>query len=220
MARYQRPVLNYDASTVWAAASLAQRVNGTYVKALDLDPQTGKPVNPNQKINRDLMKDAIANPSVITDEDRKAGEDARTYYKGLTFKILQGKTLSEFDNSAMMIANRDNITSGYDIAVIAALPSCYLRATARDNMDRRINMAKGGLIGRVGDKVVLDLEIVRVIFSNNYGVFFVTGITADDKPVFFAYKEKLTVGVTMKFKGTVKAHRDMQTQLNRVKAVV
>jgi hypothetical protein len=219
MARYQRPVLNYDASTVWAAACLAQRINGTYLKALELDDQTQKPKNPGQKINRDLMKDALLNPTQITDEDRKAGEDTRTYYKGLTFKLLQGKTLSEFDNSAMMIANREVITNGFDIAVIAALPSCYLRASARDNMDRRINMANGGFLGRPGDKVEVDLEIVRAIYSTNYNVHFITGITADNKAVFFSYKEKLPVGAMMKFKGTVKAHRDTQTQMNRVKAV-
>lgn len=218
MARYPRPNLNYDASTVWAAAALAQRINGAYIKTIETD-EKGQPKVPGQQINRDLMKEAISAPALITDADRAAGEAARTYYKGLTFKILQGKTLSEFDTAAMTIANREVINSMYDIAVIAALPSCYERAAARDQKNRKIEQARGGFLGKVGDKVTATLEVLRSSYSQNYGVYFVTGITEDDKAVFFAYKASIPVGSKVTVKGGVKAHRDNSTQLNRVKVL-
>ena len=215
--RKQATQLSYDASTVWGAACTAQRINGAYVKHLEMD-ENYKPKFPNQKINRDIMKEAIADPSMITDADRVAGEETRTYYKGLTFKILRGKKLSDFDNSAMVIANRDTITSMYDVAVIAALPSCFDRGRARDKMDYRVQ-ATNGFIGKVGDKIEVEIEVAKSIFSNNYGIYFITGITPTNESVFFAQKEGLTAGDKVKIKGTVKAHRDTSTQLNRVKVI-
>jgi hypothetical protein len=48
---------------------------------------------------------------------------------------------------------------------------------------------------------------------------YVTGITTDDQVVFFAYKEALDIGKVLDIQGTVKAHRDNSTQLNRVKVI-
>jgi hypothetical protein len=48
---------------------------------------------------------------------------------------------------------------------------------------------------------------------------YVTGITTDDQVVFFAYKEALDIGKVLNITGTVKAHRDNSTQLNRVKVI-
>ena len=126
MARYQRPVINLQATDVWAAACAAQRINGAYLKIVE----EGK----NTETNRQIMDNFIANTDLITEADREQGELVRTYYKGLTFKILQGKKLNDFDNTAMVIANRDVIESTYDVAVIASLPSCYERAVKRDTI--------------------------------------------------------------------------------------
>jgi hypothetical protein len=48
---------------------------------------------------------------------------------------------------------------------------------------------------------------------------YVTGITTNDQVVFFAYKEALDIGKVLNINGTVKAHRDNSTQLNRVKVI-
>ena len=224
MARYQRPVLNLDADTVWSAACAAQRINGEYVKAVtsyvtneDILPESEQ--TPPKEINRDIINRLIADPSQITDADRVQAEAVRKYYKGFTFKILQGKMLSEFDNNAMVIANRDVIEATYDIAVIASLPASYERAVKRDSLNRKIDSASGGFVGRVGDKVKLTVEVIRSVFSQQWNVFFITGITTDDQPVFFSYRETIPTGKTIVAQGTVKAHRDNSTQLNRVKLV-
>jgi hypothetical protein len=222
MARYQRPVLNLDADTVWSAACAAQRINGEYVKAVtsyvtneDILPESDQ--TPPKEINRDIINRLVADPSQITDADRVQAEAVRKYYKGFTFKILQGKMLSEFDNNAMVIANRDVIEATYDVAVIASLPASYERAVKRDNLNRKIESASGGFVGRVGDKVNLTIEVVRSVFSQQWNVFFITGITKDDQPVFFSYREAIPTGKSIVAQGTVKAHRDNTTQLNRVK---
>jgi hypothetical protein len=125
--------------------------------------------------------------------------------------------LSEFDNNAMVIANRDVIEATYDVAVIASLPASYERAVKRDTLNRKIESASGGFVGRVGDKVNLRVEVVRSVFSQQWNVYFITGITSDDQPVFFSYREAIPNGKSIVAQGTVKAHRDNTTQLNRVK---
>jgi hypothetical protein len=120
----------------------------------------------------------------------------------------------------MVISNRDVITSTYDLAVIASLPSCYERGVVRQTVDQRVNFAQGGLIGTVGKKVSTSIEVLRSVFSQTYNVNFVTGINSDDQVVFFAYKKDLEAGKMYDIYGTVKGHRDNTTQLNRVKVIV
>jgi hypothetical protein len=211
MARYQRPVINFQATDVWAAACAAQRINGAYLKIVE----EGK----NTETNREIMDNFIANTDLITEADREQGELVRTYYKGLTFKILQGKKLNDFDNTAMVIANRDVIESTYDVAVIASLPSCYERAVKRDTINRKLETASGGLVGRVGQKVKVNVEVVRSNYSQQYGVYFVSGVTTDDQAVFFSYRNGIDAGKLIIAEGTVKRHGENITQLNRVKVI-
>lgn len=224
MARYQRPVLNLNADIVWAAACAAQRINGDYVKIVT-SYATNEEILPNslqtpvKQTNRMIMDRLIADQSEITDADRQQGQAVRSYYKGLTFKILQGKRLSDFENTAMVIGNRDVIENTYDIAVIASLPSCYQRAVKRDNDSRKLENARGGLIGSVGQKVKVNVEVVRSSFSQQYNVFFISGVTTDDQAVYFSYRNEIDAGKLIIAEGTVKRHGDNITQLNRVKVI-
>jgi hypothetical protein len=214
--RTQKVTVNYNADDVWSAACAAQRINGSYIKlsiVSESDPATTK------LSNRMVVEQLLADPFIITDEDREQGKKVRAFYQALTFKILQGKQLSDFDNTAMLIANREVITGNYDVAVIASLPSCYERGVERQTTEQRVNFATGGFIGKVSDKVKLEIEVIKCTYSHSYNVFFVTGITVQDQPVFFSYKEKVPSGDTMNIVGTVKAHRDNITQLNRVKVI-
>jgi hypothetical protein len=211
MARYQRPVLNFNASDVWAAACAAQRINGAYVKVVE----EGK----NTQTNRQIVDNLLTDPTLITEADREQAELVQTYYKGLTFKILQGVKLNEFDNNAMVIANRDTVSSNYELATIVCLPSCYERATKRDEVNRKLRDADGGFIGKVGDKIQTTVEVVRSNFSQQWNVFFVSGLTDKNQPVFFSYSQSIDAGKVINIRGTVKAHRDNATQLNRVKVI-
>jgi hypothetical protein len=217
MARNQDPVFTFNADDVWAAACAAQRINGSYVKSAmisESDPSLTK------LSNRMLAMQLLTDPFSITDEDRDQSKKVRAFYQALTFKILQGKKLNEFDNNAMVLSNRDVISSNYDFAVICSLPSCYERGVVRQSVEQRISFAKGGYISAVGNKVSTSVEVLRCVFSQKWITNFVTGITSDDQVVFFAYKSELPVGKMFDIYGTVKAQRDNTTQLNRVKVIV
>ena len=215
--RMRQPQVTYPTDVVFAAASYADRMNdGAYIKYPTVQAQVEGTM---LVTNRQYMDQALADQTLITQADRDAGEQVRKYYHSLTFKILKGVRLSEFDNTAMLIANKEQILGNYDVAVAAALPSCYRRAAARDQADAKVNFARGGLIGKVGDKVTASVEVTKAIYSQQWGVFFLTAITDQDQPVFFAYKKQVAAGTTLKIQGTVKAHRDNTTQLNRVKVI-
>ncbi len=210
MARYQKPApLNINADIVWGAACQAQRLNQGYIKVSE-DAPAGQ-------TNRNLVMQFIADPTQITPEDIEQGKQARKFFQAYTFKILKGIKLSEFDNTAMLIANRDTIDTNFDIAILTSLPSSYERGIKRQTVDQRISFAKGGLIGRVGDKMSPTVEVLKSFYSQQWNTNYVTGITSDDQVLFFAFKQPLEVGKQFNIFGTVKAHRDNVTQLNRVK---
>jgi hypothetical protein len=107
----------------------------------------------------------------------------------------------------------------YELAVIACLPQSHLRSMARQEHQARIQMARGGTVGTVGDKVGMDVEIVSANYSQNYNIYWITAVNDADQPVFFSYKVALKAGDRHTITGTVKGHRDNKTQLNRVKIV-
>jgi len=212
----KKVTVNYNADDVWSAACAAQRINGSYIKLSiisESDPATTK------LSNRMIVGQLLVDQSGITEQDREQGKKVRAFYQALTFKILQGKQLGDFDNTAMLISNRDVITGNYDVAVIASLPSCYERGVVRQTADQRVNFATGGFIGKANDKVTLSIEVLKSVYSQKWMTNYVTGITSDDQVVFFSYKEALDIGKVLNITGTVKAHRDNSTQLNRVKVI-
>ena len=215
MPKYQKPTLNFNADDVWAAAYQAQQVNGSYIK---LSALTEGQLTNGVRSNRELIVSLMEDTTKITDENREQGLKVRKYYQGLTFKVLKGIKLNDFDNNVMLISNRDVINENFDLAVIASLPNSYVRAVERDNVDQRIKFATGGYISKPGLKATLiKLEVLKSIFSHKYNVNFITGITPADEVVFFSYKESIPVGQSIIVNGTVKAHRDNSTQLSRVK---
>jgi len=207
----KQPTFSYAADDVWAAACMAQRINGSYVKAGSTDKQS----------NRSIVELLLADTTQITDESREQGKKVRQYYQAYTFKILKGIKLSEFDNNAMVLSNRNVIDSNYDMAVIVSLPQSYERGVKRDGADQRVKFATGGYIGTSGDKITVTIEVLKTVYSQKWNTSYFTGITSDDQVVFFAYNhiDRLEVGDTYTIQGTVKAHRDNSTQLNRVKVV-
>ena len=212
----KKPALNFNADDVWGAACAAQRINGSYVK-LSMVSESDPAIN--QQSNRQIVEGLLADTSNMLDEDREQGKKVRQYYQAFTFKILKGIKLSEFDNNAMLISNRDTIDTNYDVAVIASLPSSYERGMKRANIDQRIKFATGGFIGTPSDRVTLTVEVLKTVYSQQWNTTYVTGITAEDQVVFFSYNHQIEIGQTYNVQGTVKAHRDNSTQLNRVKIV-
>jgi len=210
----KKPTFSYLADDVWAAACQAQKINGEYIK-------TSMPNDVLRRTNRSIVESLLADTTQITDESREQGKKVRQYYQAYTFKILKGIKLGEFDNYAMVISNSEVIDTNYALAVTISLPQSYERGIKRDGADQRVKFATGGYIGKIGDKITVTVEVLKTVYSQKWNTSYFTGITNDDQVVFFAYNhiDRLEIGDTYTIQGTVKAHRDNSTQLNRVKVI-
>ena len=197
---------------VLAAACAAQRVNGTYIK-VPLQLGDNKP----RQTNRELVYQYLEDESFITDADRLLAEDIKEYFKGYTFKVLSGAYLSEFDRNTMKILEEEFTPEGYNVALLCSIPNNYLKAKKRDEADRRTRFAQGGYIGKIGERLNLQVEVIRCIFSQKWGIFYITAMTTSDQAVFFGYKQEVAEGTVLNIDGTVKRQDNNQTQLNRVK---
>lgn len=212
----------YLVSNVWAAACAAQRVNGGYFKEEQWMPNATPPYISKRK-NRDVMMEFLTSPTDLTVDDIERGEYCRNFLQNdLTFRTLKGKVV-EFDTAVKkVLAVQDQFDSyqhKYELAIVACLPQSVERSEIRQNSDNRVRFATGGLIGKEGDKINLNVEVVSANFSQQYGIHWIRAITDADQAVFFSNKESFAPGTWLTIRGTVKAHKDNLTQLNRVKVL-
>ncbi len=212
MARYQRP--SYNTVDVFAAACAATRVNGGYLKYTETNDESGT----SKLANKVLIRQFLDGTFDVRDSDREQGEKVMQYCRSLTFKLLTDKRLSDFEQNMLSIVEKETLDSNYDIAIVSSLPNTYNRSEYRRAVDTRIRETEG-VFGTVGERVQVTTEVVKCYFSAQWGTYFITAITDDNKQVFFAYKQSLTVGDNVNIDGKVKAHRDNATQLNYVKMV-
>lgn len=221
MARRNAPAaVEYTTLVAFTAACAAQRINGAYHKIdQNLYSEDGEFVRVDAYANKILMKKILNSEFDTTDADVEMAHDVINHCKGLTFKMIQGKVLTDFEQAMYRLAEQETVSSNYDLAVIASLPSCYLRAQVRRDIDTRIRDAAGNLISTADGRVTLDIEVLRCFYSDNWDTYYVTAITPANQVVFFSYREKIEAGKNIKIAGTVKGHRDGNTQLNRVKVL-
>jgi hypothetical protein len=213
--------VGYAVSDVWAAACAAQRVNSGYHKenVWDHDLTTGQPKLVLRK-NRDIMMEFLQNPEQLTVDDVEAGEELQRWLQNdLTFRALKSQ-LTDFDTAAqkcLVVKDRFyTVAHRYEMAIVASLPNSHIKSKVREATQDRLADTTGEFIGAVGTKIRLNIEVIRTVFSKNWNVNFATAITSDNCAVFFSHKKPLTVGEYYTIIGTVKAHKDGQTQLNRV----
>jgi len=217
MARIKKVTRIWPTMDVVAAACAAQRVNGTYIK---VPLQLGDANHPNAKprvTNRELLYKFLEDPYNILDIDRELAVKVNDFYKGYTFKLLSGSYLSEFDRSVMKILEEEFTPEGYNVALLTSLPQTYLRAKKRDEADRRTRFAQGGYIGKIGERLNLQVEVIKCVFSQKWGIFYITAMTTSDQAIFFGYKQEVATGTVLNINGTVKRQDNNQTQLNRVR---
>ena len=212
MARYQRP--SYNTVDVFAAACAANRVNGGYLKYTETNDESGT----SKLANKVLIRQFLDGTFDVRDSDREQGEKVMQHCRSLTFKLLTDKRLSDFEQNMLSIVEKETLDSNYDIDIVSSLPNTYNRSEYRRAVDTRIRETEG-VFGTVGERVKVTAEVVKSYFSEQWGTHFITAITDDNKQVFFAYKQSLTVGDNVNIDGKVKAHRDNATQLNYVKMV-
>jgi len=205
--------IRFNTRKVFDAACAAHRVNGEYLKQGEYDEHGDQ----KRIANKYLTRDFIDGKFDIRDEDCEMAEHVIRHFQALTFKILQGGVLSEFESKAMAYANSEDVGL-FEVGFISSLPSCYLRNEKKAAINRRLRDANGH-IGQVGDKVQLEIEVLRCNHSQPWDTFFITGITPDNESVFFRFKRLVATGTTMNIEGKVKAHREDSTQLYYVRVI-
>jgi len=212
----------WPAETVWAAAAYAHRINdGEYRKENEyrIDENGHYTHEVVRGRNRDIMNQALRDEDLITDQDRELGNRARDYVsKQILVKALKG-TMSGFEQSlqqAVAATEFDEWRSRLELSVIASQIRSYEQAVQVEQAMEGISTEP---VAAVGAKVETDVTVVKSVYSQNYGVYFITAVTADRRAVFFSYRERLANGHQCRVRGTVKGHRENSTQLNRVKIV-
>jgi len=210
------------AETVWAAAAYAHRVNGgEYFKEPRYKMEaTGTYTNEvAQQANRWHMWQAIEDESPITEADRELGRRVRDWaQKDLVVKTLKG-TARDFDVTMGRVVEMDDFITTvdrYEISLVCSRPRAYEDAQQLEQAMEGISREP---LAPVGERVDETVTVAKSIYSQNYGVYFITAVTGSRHAVFFSYRERLAVGHQCRIRGTVKAHRDNSTQLNRVRMV-
>ncbi len=214
--------MKHSVDNVWGAACAANRENGGYFKEEQWMPNATPPYISKRR-NRDIMVDILANPAQLTVEDIAQGQECRKFLQNdITFRALKNR-LTEFDGSVSKVLavedDFDTVKHKLELAVVACLPASHARSLERQAVQERVRQTSGALIGTPGVKVQLTVEIVKSNYSQQWNTWYATGVTQDNSAVFFAYRQELAKGATHTIVGTVKAHRDGSTQLNRVSII-
>jgi hypothetical protein len=203
-----------DANLLWAASCTAFRINNGYYKQPEVigDQVVRHP-------NRDLVKQALANAVMITDADREMGLNCRQYLaSAVTMQALRTE-LNEWSKITARVCSLDTVTSLYDMSVITAMPQSYARQLRKESVDARLARCNEEPLGAVGNKIDVNVEVMRGNYSEKFNTWFITAITDTNYSVFFSYRESIELGTHATIRGTVKRHTGRATQLNRVKVL-
>ena len=215
------PVQVWDWETAWAAAAYANRINDGYFKdgVWEVNHDAGTQTRVKEP-NRDVMKLALRDQTLITHQVRDLRRQARDWLgKNLVLRALKGQ-LNDFEQTVSRVCSIEDFDSGdrLELAVLASQISSYITNSRVEQVMSRVDHSAGHL-APVGNKVDVTIEVVRSVYSQNYGVYFLTGITDSAQAVFFSYREAVPAGTKMRVRGSVKAHRADSTQLTRVRVV-
>ena len=200
-----------DADLLWSAACTAYRINNGYLKQPEvIGDQVVRPTN------REIVRRALADPTLITDADREMAQQCRRHMAtAVTMQALKTE-LGEWARITAKVCDLDTVDSMYDFSVITAMPQSYIKQLKKESVDARLARCHG-VIGKLGDKIELSVEIIRNNYSAKFNTWFVSAITKDNYAVFFAYRKNIPAETDVIIRGTVKRHTDSATQLNRVK---
>ena len=211
-----------SAEQIWGAAAYADRVNGgEYRKEPEYKVLADGRISNEvvREANKIHMWSAITDASRITPADMETGRLALDYVrKSLVIKGLKG-TLSDFDQALSRVVEMDEFMTcadRYEIALVTSQIRAWREGTRMEAVLEDVDRTP---VAAVGDKVQLNVQVVKAVYSTNYNVYFITAKTDHNQMVFFSYREKLPVGDRREIKGSVKAHRADATQLNRVRVV-
>lgn len=204
------------ADQVWAAAALADRVNeGSYYKEMIYmdDVLVNRP-------NRVIMLETLNEWYEPAPEDLEMGRAARAWHRGRLLMTAIKRPLNGFEDNLSKAANMDEFAievARLELATIASQIRSYRLGSAEE---QKMWNTDATPLAAIGTKVECQVEVIKSVYSQNYNTNYIRAVTVDTrKVVMFNYREGMDPGTVLTIKGTVKAHREDCTQLNRVKVL-
>ena len=225
---YRRPmakkipvtVTPVTADQVWAFAATADRINdGQYLKESQRSSDGQCVIKEANKlmIKRWLTEGYCGED---TEADWEQGRAARAWHRGNLLMTAHKRPLTEFEDTLSKAAGMDEFAlevNQLEFAIIASQIRSY-RAGVEE--EQKMWGTDTSPMAAVGTKVECQVEVVKSVYSQNYNTNYVRAVAVDTrKVVMFTYREGWDVGTVLTIRGTVKAHRDDCTQLNRVRVL-
>lgn len=204
------------ADQVWSAAALADRVNeGGYYKEMIYKDEVL--VN---RPNRVIMLEALNGCYEPTPEDLEMGRAARAWHRGRLLMTAIKRPLSAFEDNLSNAAGENEFAievHRLELATVASQIRSYRLGSAEEQKMWGTDTTP---LAAIGTKVECQVEVIKSVYSQNYNTNYIRAVTVDTrKVVMFNYREGMDPGTVLTIKGTVKAHREDCTQLNRVKVL-
>lgn len=211
-----------DSRVLFGVAAYADRMNrGEYVKQdITAHHDAWNNCDVAERVaNRTHAKNALRHRHLITVEDYANGETVRNYFKGLAFKAIAGK-LDPFEKSVFRVVEMDDFSNDdqfyLHLGLVCSLFASHRRAVKTDEIEFKTHRSKH--LGEPGQKIELDVRVLRSIYSQQWGRFFITAETDGGNIVFFSVAVSADDGEEFHIAGKVKRHvENGQTQLHYVR---
>jgi hypothetical protein len=222
-ARKPKEIGPYKTLDILAAAVVAYQRNGAYIKEnTNLYDESGNVVG-FKEANRAIVREILDNGSTDA-ADKAQAQTIMDHFKGLTFKAISDKPLSDFEMTVLVLMDREEVNSMLDLAVLTSLPKVYDVAMKSEvSTDaKRTNGFASKHIGALDSKIEVAADVVSCQFLRNFDCFVVNGVTKDGNLIFWWSKHETKTGSYI-VAGKVKAHKQDRdtnypsTQLNYVK---
>ena len=207
------------ADQVWTFAATADRINGGHIKE-DQRSSDGQCVirEANKAMLKRWLREGYCGED--TPEDRDVGAAARAWHRGRLLMTALKRPLTEFENMLNRAAGLDEFAlevNQLEIAIIASQIQSYRSGVAEEQKMWGTDISP---LAPVGTKVEFQVEVIKSVYSQNYNTNYIRAVTLDTrKVVMFTYREGMDPDTVITIRGTVKAHREDCTQLNRVKVL-
>jgi hypothetical protein len=208
------------ADQVWAFAVTADRINGGQYLKESQRSSDGQCVirEANKLMIRRWLTEGYCGED--TEADWEQGRAARAWHRGQLLMTALKRPLSEFEDTLNRAVGQDEFTlevNQLEFAIIASQIRSYRTGAAHE---QRMWGTDTSPVAAVGTKVECQVEVIKSVYSQNYNTNYVRAVTVDTrKVVMFTYREGWDVGSILTIRGTVKAHREDCTQLNRVRVL-
>lgn len=210
-------VTEVSADDVWAAAALADRINGGryYKEVVQNEDNTIK-----HNTNRLIIIKVLENTSehVVTDEDRELGLAARKWHQGNLLMTAIKRPLTGFETNLQKAAVMDTFAlevHRLEIATIASQIRTYRFGLLAEQKTFGSDTSP---LAPIGSTVTCQVEVFKSVYSQRYNTVYIMAITIKERKVVrFTAKEQYDVGTVLTIKGRVKAHLDEGTCLNYVR---